>query len=152
MEVINPKDVAEGVEFVLEDWPAERTPVIVVCGPRERAWRTIEKVARSQRADTVELIRRAMKVIRSRLQADVGHRASDATKFGQIVAGTYVDCLNCLRRRHVDLQQAGALVVIHPLDLKVVEQPRLAIDLGGQGVLCVEKCGVLPVSAGCAGN
>src|SRR5262249_13126546 len=124
--VINPQNVPKKKQLVLENWPAHVAAIIVVGCPRERE-RTVEELASRQGTDPVEFICRAMKVIGSRFQADVGHRSSDPPEFCQVIARAYIYRLNGLGRRHVNLQQAGALVVIHALDLKVVEQPRLAI-------------------------
>src|SRR5215831_5392482 len=43
--VINPQNIPKKEQLILEDWPAERTSVIVIRGPGESAWRTVEELA-----------------------------------------------------------------------------------------------------------
>ena len=62
-----------------------------------------------------------MVVVCARLQNDVGDGPTGASELGCVVAGAYVDRLNGLCGRDVDLQQARALIVIHAFDLQVVE-------------------------------
>ena len=62
-----------------------------------------------------------MEVVRPRLQDHIGHSATGASELGGVVARAHVDRLNGLCGRDVDLQQARTLIVIHALDLQVVE-------------------------------
>src|SRR2546427_576081 len=74
-----------------------------------------------QGADAVELVGRAMEGVCARLQNDVSNGATGASERGGVVARAHVDRLNGLCGRDVDLQQPGTLIVIHALDLQVVE-------------------------------
>src|SRR5260370_8610824 len=98
-EIVNPQNIPEEKQLILDDGSAHGATIIVVGRPRESEGWTVEELASRQCADPVELICRAMKVIGSRLQADVGHGPSDSPEFARVVACAYVYILNPLPQR-----------------------------------------------------
>src|SRR5438270_48870 len=74
------------------------------------------------------------------------------TQLRVVVAGGYVHRLNGFKRRHDDLQQAGALVIVNALDLIVVAHPQLAVDFGLQGTAGVKELRMLESGSRGAGH
>src|SRR5260370_5584218 len=80
-----------------------------------------------------------MEGVCARFQDDVGDGATGASELGGVVAGAHVNRLNGLCRWDIDLQQPRTLIVIHTLNLQVVEQASLAIHFCRQAVLRIEE-------------
>src|SRR6266496_3284591 len=120
--IVNSQDVAEEEQLVSEDGATNVTAIVIISGGG--SWRdacVLEERHGCQGADPVELVGRAMEGVCARLQDDVSNGATGASELGGVVAGAYVNRLNGLCGRDVDLQQARSLIVIHALDLQVVE-------------------------------
>ena len=112
----------------------------------------LEGLARIEVLVVVELVRSAVDVVGAGLQDDVCDGAAGAAELGLIVAGADVDVLQRLDGRDQDGEQAGAVVVVHALELHVVSQAADAVHLGGQRALRVEELGVRGERAGGAGH
>ena len=104
-----------------------------------------EVVARVGLLGVAEEEQAALQIVGARLQGHVGDRAARAAELRVVVAGRDADGLERVGRRDDHLEQAGLLVVVEPLDERVVRHARLAVDLDREGVLRVEERGVFPV-------
>ena len=86
----------------------------------------------------------ALEGVRTGLERDVRDGSARAAEFGVIRARADAHGLDRLGRRNERRQQAGPVVVVDPLDLHVVGEPRLSVDVGREAVLRVEELRVRP--------
>jgi hypothetical protein len=91
-----------------------------------------EVIAGDGRVRVAEGERAALEVVRAGLDGDVHDRAARSAELRVIVARRDADSLQGVRRRNDHLQQAGAVVVVDPLDHRVVRLSRLTVDLHGE--------------------
>ena len=147
--VDRPLVVAEEEEFVLHDRAADRRPAV---RERRRRFQVREGIARAGLLVVPEEERAALEGVRAGFQRHVRDRAARAAELRIVVARRHADRLERVRRGDDHLQQAGLLIVVEPLDHRVVRQARLAVDLGRQRVLRVEERGMLAVRTGRAGH
>src|SRR4029077_18855993 len=138
-DIADVKNIEEEKSLVLNNRAAKAPAVVVVRGACQRVGRAVEIAARSQRAHTVVLVSRAVELVCTGLQNHIGHRTGGAPKLSRVIVGTHVHGLNGFRGWDVNLQQAGALVVVHALDHQLVELARLTVYFGGEAVLGVEE-------------
>ena len=103
--VVDSQNIPEKEKFVSQDAAAEVSAVVIISrrGLRRDAGVLKERHG-GQSADAVELISRAVKIIRARFQNDVGDGAARASELRRIVARAYVHGLDCLGWRNIDLQ------------------------------------------------
>src|SRR6266852_958342 len=148
--IINSQKIAEEERLILPNRPANIGAIIVVDARGLRDG--LEKRDSSQSAYAVVFIRGAMKLIRARLEDDVGYRSISPAQFRVVIAGGHIHSLDRFDGRNVDGEKTGALVVVQTFELEVVGEAGLAIDLGAEAVLGVEEGGMLAVPASGAGH
>src|SRR5947207_451137 len=114
--VVNAEDVKEKEGFIFNDRATNRSTIVVIGGSRQRIRQTIEISAGGQCADSVVLVRGAVKLIRSRFKNYICDGATSASKFSGVVARSYIRRLDRLGRRDIDLKKARPFVVVHTLN------------------------------------
>src|SRR6185312_9570766 len=122
--------VAEDKQLVANDRAAEISAEVVIDGHRIRSG--LEVVLGLQRADAIEFIGRAVKVVGAGFEDDIRHGSADPSELRLIVSGRDADALNRFAGRNENLQESRPFVVVYAFDLRVICQTRLAVDLGGK--------------------
>jgi hypothetical protein len=85
-----------------------------------------------------------MAVVGAGFEDGIGDGAGGASQLGFEVTGADVHGLQRFERGDVDLEQAGALIVVDTIELEIVGDARLSVDLRREAVLRVEELGMRP--------
>ena len=129
---------AEEKRLVPADGPAERGAELVLpqrFGVRLAvpvAVHVVEHVARIEDVVAHVLVRRAVELVRARLDADDHHRAGVLAELGGVVAGLHLELRHGVERRHHHLHLAvlhphHVVVVVDAVDEEAVLRHRLAV-------------------------
>src|SRR6266478_2507163 len=144
--IIDTEEITKEESLVPDDRPANVGAIIVIHA--RRLWRDrLEERLGGQRADTVDFISSAVKLIGARFEDHICYCAIGSSQLGVVIAGCYINGLNRFNRGNVNRQQTGSFVVVQAFKLQVVCQTRLPVHLGPQTILRVEEGGMLAVRA-----
>ena len=140
--VDGPLIIAEEEELVVNDRSAEGE-----AGVEElrRGFQVCEVLARVGRIRVAEHERASFDLVGARLQGDVRHRPARPPELRVVVARRHAHRLERIGGGNDHLQQSGLVIVVEPLDQRVVRQTRLAVDFHGQRILRVEEGRVFTV-------
>ena len=136
--IIDAEEITEEESLVLDDGSTDVGPIVVVHARGLRCDGLKERLRR-QLADTVDLIRSAVKLVRARFKDDICHRPIGSSQFSVVIARCYIDGLDRFDRRNVNREQTSSFVVVQAFKLQIVCQTRLPVHLGSQTVLGVEE-------------
>ena len=140
--VDRPLIVAEEEQLVAHDRAAEGEAAVEKL---RRRLQVGEVVARVGRVGVAEDEDASLELVRAGLERHVRDGAAGAAELRVVVARRHADRLQRVGRRDDHLQQPGLVVVVQPLDERIVRLARLPVDLHGERVLRVEERRVLAV-------